>query len=113
MTRAATYVEGSAHGPYTSKYSGPQARNPRIDRLKDTRFNSFKTWSGKLERQLTQLRGNPIEPKPSIRPQDKIQGEALPVHRYFDALSGPELDTLRVSNPFYKALIPCYKFLLS
>ncbi|KAL1531960.1 S-type anion channel SLAH3-like [Salvia divinorum] len=59
-------------------------RNPVYDR----RFDSFKTWSGKLDRQLSNLREQP-------RPQEF---ENLPVHRYFDALEGPELDTLRASE---------------
>ena len=55
-------------------------KNQRIDRLKDNRFNSFKTWSGKLEKQLSK----------------NVQMQNLSVDRYFDALEGPELDTLKV-----------------
>ncbi|KAL1531961.1 S-type anion channel SLAH3-like [Salvia divinorum] len=62
-------------------------RNPVYDR----RFDSFKTWSGKLDRQLSNLRGVPTQEE-QPRPQEF---ENLPVHRYFDALEGPELDTLR------------------
>ncbi|KAK8583484.1 hypothetical protein V6N12_067756 [Hibiscus sabdariffa] len=45
-------------------------QHPNIKKLKDKRFNSFKTWSDR----------------------------ALPVDRYFDALEGPELETLRASE---------------
>ncbi|KAG6391602.1 hypothetical protein SASPL_149358 [Salvia splendens] len=65
-------------------------RNPAHDR----RFDSFKTWSGKLEKQISNLRGVPTQEE-QPRPQEF---ENLPVHRYFDALEGPELDTLRASE---------------
>ncbi|KAJ8539894.1 hypothetical protein K7X08_026283 [Anisodus acutangulus] len=69
-------------------------RNPKINKLKDTRFDSFKTWSGRLERQLSVLRGK--EQDPISQPSPHI--ETIPVDRYFDALEGPELDTLRASE---------------
>ncbi|XAR71677.1 hypothetical protein NMG60_11018062 [Bertholletia excelsa] len=71
--------------------------NPRINKLKDKRFDSFKTWSGKLERQLSHLRGKPREAVPDDNTQN-VEVEHLPVDRYFDALEGPELDTLRPSE---------------
>ncbi|XP_059312027.1 S-type anion channel SLAH3-like [Lycium ferocissimum] len=71
------------------------SKNPRIiNKLKDTRFDSFKTWSGRLERQLSVLRGK--EQAPISQPSPHI--ETIPVGRYFDALQGPELDTLRASE---------------
>lgn len=68
------------------------------DTIRDSRFDPFKTWSGKLERQLSNLRGKPtqeedLEAGGIKRPE--IQ-EAPGVDRYFDALEGAELDTLRV-----------------
>lgn len=74
------------------------AHHPSMRRLKDKRFDSFKTWSGKLERQLTVLRGKlPRQTRPD---ESEVQGEGIenniPVDRYFDALEGPELETLRV-----------------
>lgn len=75
------------------------ARNPRTEKLKDKRFDSFKTWSGKLERQLSNLRGkhheNEQEPQTE---QQHVEMETIPVDRYFDALEGPELDTLKASE---------------
>jgi len=73
----------------------PPPKNPRIDRLRDRRFDSFKTWSGKLERQLSNLRGKPGETEPEENTPN-LEVETFPVDRFFDALEGPELDTLRV-----------------
>ncbi|KAK9059640.1 hypothetical protein SSX86_020344 [Deinandra increscens subsp. villosa] len=70
------------------------ARNPRIKKLKDERYNSFKTWSGKLERQISTIRGNPPSEPPVFTPRS----DNLTVDRYFDALEGPELETLRHSE---------------
>ncbi|KAJ0479952.1 putative transporter protein SLAC1/Mae1/ Ssu1/TehA [Helianthus annuus] len=75
------------------KFPKPLVRNPRIDNLKDERFTSFKTWSGKLERQLSTLRGKPPSEPPVSTPRENV-----PVDRYFDALEGPELDILRPSE---------------
>ncbi|KAI3778169.1 hypothetical protein L2E82_07246 [Cichorium intybus] len=75
------------------KYPIRPVRNPKIDKLKDERYNSFKTWSGKLERNLSTLRGKPPTDPPVNTPR-----ETVPVDRYFDALEGPELDTLRPSE---------------
>ncbi|XP_062120294.1 S-type anion channel SLAH2-like [Humulus lupulus] len=65
----------------------------------DRRFDSFKTWSGKLERQITNLRG---KPQRESQPDDVVlkssEIDTLPVDRYFDALEGPELETLRASE---------------
>ncbi|XP_022891103.1 S-type anion channel SLAH2-like [Olea europaea var. sylvestris] len=73
-------------------------RNHVIDRLKDNRYDSFKTWSGKLERQLSNLRGMPWESELDSEIPKPAEVETLPVDRYFDALEGPELDTLRASE---------------
>ncbi|KAI7727696.1 hypothetical protein M8C21_021808 [Ambrosia artemisiifolia] len=74
-------------------------KNPRMDAMKDNRYNSFKTWSGRLERQLSVLRGKSFPRNdPEINPPQNIQGESLSADRYFDALEGPELETLRPSE---------------
>lgn len=70
---------------------------------RDKRFDSFKTWSGRLERQLSNLRGKPQDPDHGEGEGSGDHGEpymeAVPaVDRYFDALEGPELETLRVSE---------------
>lgn len=80
--------------------SGELPRNPRISKLKDKRYDSFKTFSGRLERQLSNLRGN----KNQETEQESISQASheleinIPVDRYFDALEGPELDKLRASE---------------
>ena len=73
-------------------------KNPRMDVLRNNRYNSFKTWSGRLERQLSTLRGKSLPRNdPEIDPPHILEGESLSVDRYFDALEGPELENLRVS----------------
>lgn len=110
MPKGAAYIEARVNSPL------PELRRPT---LRDARFDSFKTWSGKLERQFSLLRGRPVEPEPydQFRSSSRLDGrpsnysgaiggsgavppsgEALPVDRYFDALEGPELDTLRPSE---------------
>ncbi|KAK1665790.1 hypothetical protein QYE76_053949 [Lolium multiflorum] len=67
----------------------------RADTTRDKRFDPFKTFSGRLERQLSNLRGHPID---LHSPDSNISEETDQVpatDRYFDALEGPELDTLR------------------
>ncbi|TVU35868.1 hypothetical protein EJB05_17775 [Eragrostis curvula] len=70
----------------------------RCDSIRDKRFDPFKTFSGRLERQLSNLRGRPQEPSDGVSPESTISEETDQVpdaNRYFDALEGPELDTLR------------------
>lgn len=66
--------------------SGQFSYHQSIKRLKDKRFDSFKTWSGKLENAGTE--GETV-------PNREVE-KNLRVDRYFDALEGPELDTLKV-----------------
>nr|XP_043634356.1 S-type anion channel SLAH2-like [Erigeron canadensis] len=71
---------------------------PRIHELKDNRYNSFKTWSGGLERQLSTLRGKSlprVDPTEINTPHKSV---AVSADRYFNALEGPELETLRASE---------------
>jgi hypothetical protein len=73
----------------------------RADTTRDKRFDPFKTFSGRLERQLSNLRGRPLDPIDLESPDSKISEETDQVpatDRYFDALEGPELDTLKVSK---------------
>ncbi|OIT37387.1 PREDICTED: S-type anion channel SLAH2-like [Nicotiana attenuata] len=80
--------------------SGELPRNPRISKLKDKRYDSFKTFSGRFERQLSNLRGNKNqETEQESNTQHSAELEInIPVDRYFDALEGPELDKLRASE---------------
>lgn len=87
-------------------------RHPRISKLKDKRFDSFKTWSGGLERQLSNLRGNRNQEteqesvaQPCAEPEPNTPVN-IPVDRFFDALEGPELDKLRVCfSCFYRLVL--------
>ncbi|OVA01868.1 Voltage-dependent anion channel [Macleaya cordata] len=87
--------------------------NPRVDRLKDKTFDSFKTWSGKLERQFSHLRGKQQEPESDDSTVSQYaEIEALPVYRYFDALEGPELEILRDSEELLLPKDKMWPFLL-
>ncbi|EPS60679.1 hypothetical protein M569_14123, partial [Genlisea aurea] len=60
-------------------------------------FDSFRTWPGIFQRQISILRGRSNEIEQEI-PNQQQYPEVLPVDRYYDALEGPELDTLRASE---------------
>ncbi|KAK9914365.1 hypothetical protein M0R45_038148 [Rubus argutus] len=83
-------------------HTGRFPNDPSLKRLRDNRYDNFKTWSGKLERQITLLRGK--TPRKSDQPENTFEQstdqvvDPLPADRYFDALEGPELDTLRSSE---------------
>lgn len=85
-------------------------KNPMGKTLADKRYNSFKTFSGKFERQKSHLRGRVNETETDI-PQT-TEMENVPVHRYFDALEGPELDTLRPSEEILLPEDKLWPFLL-
>ncbi|KAL5228531.1 hypothetical protein ABZP36_016796 [Zizania latifolia] len=74
----------------------------RCDSTRDKRFDQFKTFSGRLERQLSNLRGRPQqEPINANGSEPNIAEETEqvpPADRYFDALEGPELETLRATE---------------
>ncbi|CAL9126903.1 unnamed protein product [Musa acuminata var. zebrina] len=77
---------------------GCQQQISQNSRIKDKHYESFKTWSGKLERQISNLRGKPQEPE-EVTDAKNAKPEAVPaVGRYFDALEGPELDKLKASE---------------
>lgn len=85
--------------PILHAFNNEQPR--RYDSTRDKRFDPFKTFSGRLERQLSNLRGRPQEPIDVEAPESKISEETEQVpaaDRYFDALEGPELDTLRATE---------------
>lgn len=96
----AAYAMAVAEGrvPNTSEQQRTSLRN---NKLKDKRYDSFKTWSGKLEKQISHLRGMQQEPESEVNDSQNTEVGALPVDRYFDALEGPELETLRVCEFFH------------
>ncbi|XP_078168672.1 S-type anion channel SLAH2-like isoform X1 [Carex rostrata] len=79
---------------------GTKRKLVRSETMRDSRFDPFKTWSGKLERQISNLRGMPTEEEALEAGETKRHEteEAPGVDRYFDALEGPELDTLRATE---------------
>ncbi|XP_062208282.1 S-type anion channel SLAH3-like [Phragmites australis] len=109
----------------------PEAKNssrsaPRMAKTKarrDTSYDSFKTWSGKLERQITtQLLG--ARPPQQQQEQEEEEPEeddatsnrpntSMPrVQRFFAALEGPELDKLRSSEELVLPSDKTWPFLL-
>ncbi|WOL08306.1 hypothetical protein Cni_G17059 [Canna indica] len=66
--------------------------------LMNKRYDSFKTWYGKLEMQLAILRGKLQEPE-EVNDAKSIKSEATPVAAsYFDALERPTLNKLQASE---------------
>ncbi|XP_062219972.1 S-type anion channel SLAH2-like isoform X3 [Phragmites australis] len=106
--------------------SSRSAQPPRVESTsrsrRDTSYDSFKTWSGKLEKQITtHLLG--------ARPQQQEQEQGVPeeeegaasnrrrsslprVQRFFAALEGPELDKLRSSEELILPSDKTWPFLL-
>ncbi|VAH74834.1 unnamed protein product [Triticum turgidum subsp. durum] len=92
------------HDDSMSRGSG--ARMGRSKARRDTSYDSFKTWSGKLEKQLTtHLRVVRQPPQQEAEPEEDEDAAtsgrpySMPrVHRFFAALEGPELDKLRSSE---------------
>jgi tellurite resistance protein TehA-like permease len=84
---------------------------------RDRRYDSFKTWSGKLERQLAHLAGaGPEFPEEEEDGCDAISShhtKSMPqVDRFFAALEGPELDKLRSSEELVLPSDKTWPFLL-
>uniref|UniRef100_J3M508 Uncharacterized protein n=1 Tax=Oryza brachyantha TaxID=4533 RepID=J3M508_ORYBR len=83
---------------------------------RDKRYDSFKTWSGKLERQITHLAG--VGPEtPAEKDGDEAIGShrtfSLPkVDRFFAALEGPELDQLKSEEELVLPSDKTWPFLL-
>ncbi|XP_068665829.1 S-type anion channel SLAH2-like [Aristolochia californica] len=98
MPSGAPYVQRNTQGK--SVYWSQELQNFSNHRHGDSNYESFKTWSGKLERQISQLvTGRPPMPRPEGGgPSRTTEIEAVPVDRFFDALEGPELDKLRASE---------------
>lgn len=95
MPRHTAFPEAPAMGKILS-YSDFASRSPKMMKQRDSRFDSYKTWSGKLERQISNLRGKNVEGQQESNSRPSAEIENIPVDRYFAALEGPELDTLRV-----------------
>uniref|UniRef100_A0A0D3AXZ2 S-type anion channel SLAH3 n=1 Tax=Brassica oleracea var. oleracea TaxID=109376 RepID=A0A0D3AXZ2_BRAOL len=81
-------------------------------KLMDHRYNSFKTWSGKLERQFTRKPASIPETPNRAKEHLNTNHEAMPVDRYFAALEGPELETLRSQEEIVLPSEQTWPFLL-
>ncbi|CAD6233571.1 unnamed protein product [Miscanthus lutarioriparius] len=112
----------SASAPYAAA-TAPPAKARRNSR--DTSYDSFKTWSGKLEKQITtHLLGSSRLPLAQQQPQQGEEPEeddaasdhrisSMPrVQRFFAALEGPELDKLRSSEELILPSEKTWPFLL-
>ncbi|KAK7380423.1 hypothetical protein VNO78_32933 [Psophocarpus tetragonolobus] len=103
----------SSHPPPSKCYSQPMPaghehhqadhgvkhNHPCVNAFKDKAFDSFKTWSGTVERKLSNLRRKQCrETSQDGNNNPRRIARSLPVHRYFDALEGPELESLRASE---------------
>ncbi|KAL5220864.1 hypothetical protein ABZP36_025577 [Zizania latifolia] len=103
----------------SSSGGAPRAARSNVGTRRDTSYDSFKTWSGKLEKQITtHLRGvrqqqqqqqqneqNPEHQDEEPEEDDETAATSsrpytsMPrVQRFFAALEGPELDKLRVHH---------------
>lgn len=94
MPKGVPYQDGSQ-----TQKANHNHNQPGIKMFRDKTFDSFKTWSGGLERQLSILRGKePIGNTQDGNNTPRSFDRPLPVDRYFDALEGPELETLKSSE---------------
>ncbi|CAN6331834.1 unnamed protein product [Urochloa humidicola] len=90
--------------PLQQQQQGALARS---DSARDRRFDQFKTFAGRLERQISSLRGGsshhhpaennePAESRVVSSDEEYTDDDEVPTaDRYFAALEGPELETLR------------------
>ncbi|KAH9319727.1 hypothetical protein KI387_021496, partial [Taxus chinensis] len=88
------YAEAVANGTIPN---APGDRQNIDNKAKNKSYAYFKTRSGKIEHQLSRLRGKPSEVDNGVR-QGDCEIESLSAGRYFDALQGPELEILRDSE---------------
>ncbi|KAL5670804.1 hypothetical protein ACJX0J_015110, partial [Zea mays] len=111
--------DGAARGHDDFGRSAPAAKTRRDSR--DTSYDSFKTWSGKLEKQIaTHLLGSSLqqqpehgeEPEEDDAASDRRNSSMPKVQRFFAALEGPELDKLRSSEELILPSDKTWPFLL-
>ncbi|KAL9265086.1 S-type anion channel SLAH3-like protein [Drosera capensis] len=96
IAKGMPYIEASSSMNY-SPYRDTPPMIPKSNSLRDTRFNSFRTRASIIGRQFSFIWGERVDPEPT-EPGNVSVNAAVPVDRYFDALEGPELDTLRASS---------------
>ncbi|KAK7380422.1 hypothetical protein VNO78_32932 [Psophocarpus tetragonolobus] len=96
-------ISSSHSGTAISSHKHPSNCNyqpmPKDQAFKDKSFDSFRTWSGTLERKVSILRRKqPREASQDGSKNSTSTDGPLPVQRYFDALEGPELEILKGSE---------------
>ncbi|GAB2255698.1 hypothetical protein Droror1_Dr00009476 [Drosera rotundifolia] len=96
IVKGMPYIEASSSMNY-SPYRDTPLMIPKSNSLRDTRFNSFRTRASIIGRQFSSIWGERVDPEPT-EPRNVAVNAAVAVDRYFDALEGPELDTLRPSE---------------
>ncbi|KAK8458124.1 hypothetical protein SEVIR_3G313000v4 [Setaria viridis] len=109
-------------GPPPARLASRSGRARRTAPMNwDRRYDSFKTWSGKLERQITHLAGGPdgLNDEGGEDASDVIGGShrtcatSVPeVDRFYAALEGPELDQLKPSEDLVLPSDTTWPFLL-
>ncbi|XP_066366900.1 S-type anion channel SLAH2-like [Miscanthus floridulus] len=105
-----TLTVRSEEPPRQQQNQGTLARSDSTGE-RDRRFDQFKTLGGRLERQLSSIRGGSQHPHPdpaaagddeasrdSEAETDDDSGKVPTADRYFAALEGPELETLRATE---------------
>ncbi|EAZ02985.1 hypothetical protein OsI_25126 [Oryza sativa Indica Group] len=99
----------------------PTPGGGRSSMSRDKRYDSFKTWSGRLERQISHLAGiGPDIPSPAGQVVDAAMDghhhshtvSTPEVGRFFAALEGPELDQLRSEEELVLPVDRTWPFLL-
>ncbi|KAL9265085.1 S-type anion channel SLAH3-like protein [Drosera capensis] len=90
--------EEAANSANIQGYTAPQKINGSTDSLRDTTFDSFRTCPGKLERQLSVYWQKSAEPGPEPNNLWSAEADDVPMDRYFNALEGPELESLKQSE---------------
>ncbi|XP_062227438.1 S-type anion channel SLAH2-like [Phragmites australis] len=102
-----------------SNRSAPPPPMARTKARRDRSYDSFKTWSGKLEKQITtHLLGSRPQQQEQEEPEEEYAASNRPrssmpgVQRFFAALEGPELDKLRSSEELILPSDKTWPFLL-
>ncbi|KAL6622939.1 hypothetical protein ACP70R_032818 [Stipagrostis hirtigluma subsp. patula] len=108
--------------PPPARAGSRAGRGRRATNWPDRRYDSFKTWSGKLERQITHQAGAPELPgdeyadgagDDAFAGSHRTAATSVPeVDRFYAALEGPELDQLKPSEDLVLPSDALWPFLL-
>ncbi|EMS50810.1 S-type anion channel SLAH2 [Triticum urartu] len=116
-------VKHAQHHSQSSLVIQSAGEGPRSNSTRelDRQFDQFRTFSGRHNRQLSNLRGLPQDPPGTdvehgavskLFEEDTNEDDDVPTaDRYFAALEGPEFDTLRPSDAMEDAPVGALAFL--